>query len=135
MSTARIRVVALALPALASVAACAQTENPAMTAAEASARQCFRPDAVSGFRPEGRDTVYFTVAASQVYRAEIVGVCPDIDSAQGIAIRTTSPGAWVCHGLDAELIVPSPTGAQRCPLTDIRRLSDTELQAYRERRH
>ena len=124
-----------AVVALACLAACAPTAEPEMTAAEAGGRQCFRPDDVNGFRPEGRDAVYFTVGVNQVYRAEIVGVCPDVDWSQRIAIRTTGAGNWVCHGLDADLLVPGPAGVQRCPITAIRRLDEAETRAYRERRH
>jgi hypothetical protein len=78
--------------------------------------------------------VHVKVSASQVYELELFGDCPDVDWEQRIAIRSTGGSNWVCRGLDAELIVPSPIGPTRCPVSTIRRLSDEEVQAWRESR-
>ena len=122
----------LTLAALTLVAACTETEPPATAAAEGGGRQCFRPEQVNGFNPEGDDIVYLRVGANDVYRAEILGTCPDIDFSQRIAIRSRGTN-WVCQGMDAELIVPGPLGLDRCPVTSLRKLSDAEVHAYRER--
>lgn len=123
----------IALPVLASVAGCAETAGPATAGAEAGARQCFRPQQVNGFNPAGDDVVYLRVGASDIYRAEILGTCPDIDFSHRIAIRSLGGGSWICQGMDAEFIVPGPLGADRCPVTRIRKLSEAEVRAYRER--
>jgi hypothetical protein len=89
---------------------------------------------VNGFNPQGDDVVYLRVGASDIYRAEILGTCSDIDFAQRVAIRSLGGGSWICQGMDAEFIVPGPLGGDRCPITSLRKLSDAEVQAYRERR-
>ena len=99
-----------------------------------SGRQCFLPGQVNGFTALDRDTVHVKVSASQVYELELFGDCANVDWEQRIAIRSTGGSSWVCQGLDAELIVPSPIGPQRCPVSTIRRLSDEEVQAFRESR-
>ena len=125
---------ALSLPALAAVAACADMADPSTTAAASGARECFRPAQVNGFNPEGDDVVYLRLGARDIYRAEILGVCRDIDWSNRIGIRARSGGSWICQGLDAELIVPGPDRVDRCPITDIRKLSPDEVQAYHARR-
>ena len=83
---------------------------------------------------EDDDTAYVHVGARDMYRLELSGVCHNIDWAQRIAIRARGGGSWVCRGHDAELVVPSPVGTERCLVTDVTRLSEAEVQAYRERR-
>ena len=122
------------LPALMLVTACAETAGPSSAASEAGARSCFRPAEVNGFNPQGDDVVYLRVGANDVYRAEILGTCTDIDFANRVAIRSRGGGSWICQGLDAEFIVPGPGRVESCPITSLRKLSDVEVQEYRERR-
>jgi hypothetical protein len=105
-----------------------------MASARGNGQQCFLPRQVSGFNAETRDTVFVTVGTRSIYQLDIVGVCPEVDWSQRIGIRSRGGGSWVCHGLDAELIVPSPTGVQTCPVTNVRQLAPEEARAYRERR-
>jgi hypothetical protein len=128
------RNLALLLPALAAVTACADMADPSATAAASGARECFRPAQVNGFNPEGEDVVYLRIGARDIYRAEILAVCPDIDWSNRIGIRARGGGSWICQGLDAELIVPGPDRVDRCPITDIRKLSPDEVLAYHARR-
>lgn len=119
----------------ASLAAACTTGNPQSAQAEQrDGRQCFNVSQVSGFHAVDRDTVQVTVGARTVYQLEIVGVCPDVDWSLRVGIRSTSGSSWVCSGLDAELIVPSPSGVQRCPVTGVRQLTPEEVEASRARR-
>jgi hypothetical protein len=127
---------AIAAALIAFLPACAaDTGEPGTTtaAAQRSGRQCFRPQDVNGFNPQGDDVVYLRVGANDIYRAEILGTCPDIDFSHRVAIRSHGTN-WICQGLDAEFFVPGPLGVDRCPITSLRKLSDAEVQAYRERR-
>jgi hypothetical protein len=121
------------IAALAVLAGCTETaaEEGAMARAEGR-RQCFLPRQVNGFNTESDERVYVTVGTRDIYELEIVGVCPDVDWSQRIGIRSRG-SSWVCQGLDAELIVPSPSGVQYCPVTRVRQLSEAEVRAYRER--
>ncbi|MDP8913397.1 MAG: DUF6491 family protein [Pseudomonadota bacterium] len=107
---------------------------PQLSTARARGGQCFLPSQVNGFNAHDRDTVFVTLGVRTVYELEILGTCPDIDWSQRIGIRSRGGSSWVCHGYDAELLVPGPTGIDRCPVTAIRRLSEEEVRAYRQSR-
>ena len=122
----------LALAAGAALAAgCATAERE--DGAAPAGRQCFLASQVNGFHPVDDDTVHVMVGASQVYELDIVGTCPEVDWSHRIGIRATGGGNWVCSGFDAELIVPSSIGPGRCPVTNVRRLTEDEARAIRER--
>jgi len=103
-------------------------------AAKQTRRDCFHARNVNGFNPVGRDQVDVRVGANRRYRLELAGYCPDVDWSWRIALRTRGGSSWICHGLDAELIVPSPTGPQRCLVSSVRRLTPEEVQAARRSR-
>jgi hypothetical protein len=109
-------------------------QPPRVQAARGTGQQCFLPSQVNGFNAVNSDTVRVSVSVNTIYELGIVGTCPDIDWTQRIGIRSTGGGSWVCRGQDAELIVPSPMGVQRCPVTSVRRLSPAEVQAARAKR-
>jgi len=119
--------------ALALLSGCTETAAGEGAMARADGRQCFLPRQVNGFRAENDERVYVTVGTREIYELQIVGVCPDVDWSQRIGIRARGT-SWICDGLDAELIVPSPSGTQFCPVTGVRKLSREEVRAYRERR-
>jgi hypothetical protein len=127
----RIAATFAALSLLAGCAAAGDTEAGGATAA-ADARQCFRAGEVNGFSAGDDDTAYVTVRARDVYRLELSGICHNIDWAQRIAIRSMNGSSFVCRGHDAELIVPSPMGPDRCLVTEVTKLSEAETKAYRE---
>ncbi len=102
--------------------------------ARAPRRDCFSASSVNGFRPVGREAVDVTVGASRHYRLDLLGYCPDVDWSQRIALRTRGGSSFICQGLDAELLVPGPTGVQRCPVSAVRRLTDEEYRASGRRR-
>ena len=114
-------------------ATCSPAGPPAgaPASAAASGRQCFNAGTVNGFDAIDDDTVLVNVGARNVWKLDIVGVCPDIDWTNRIALRSTGGSSWVCEALDAELIVPSPNGAQRCPVVGVQKLTPAQAQALR----
>ena len=110
---------------------CMTNEDPQAQAAAQTGRQCFLPSQVSGFEPVGEDRVHVQVGAGSVYELQLIGACPDVDWANRIAIRSRGGSSWVCNGFDAELIVPSATGADRCVVRTLRLLSPEEAEAAR----
>lgn len=122
---------ALVLPLLAGCAAAGDPETDGATAA-AEGRQCFRAAQVNGFSAGDDDTAFVTVGTRDVYRLKVSGICHNIDWAQRIAIRSMNGSSFVCRGHDAELIVPGPTGPDRCLVTEVMKLSEAETKAYRE---
>lgn len=94
---------------------------------------CFSARSVSGFTPEGDEALVVRVGANRAYRLELAGYCPDIDWSQQIVLRSRAGSAWVCAGGDAEILVPSPTGAQNCLVSAVDRLTPAEIEARRGR--
>lgn len=124
------------LAAVAGIAAGTPLAGPESAAAamQRQQRDCFSARSINGFSPVGRDQVDVRVGASRQYRLELAGYCPDIDWSWRIALRTRGGSSWICQGLDAELIVPSTTGPQRCLVSSVRRLTPEEIQAARRAR-
>jgi hypothetical protein len=116
------------------VAACTATQAGPARARAAGGQQCFNVRNVYNFHAVNDRTVYVEVGTSRIYELQIVGVCPEIDWTQRLAIRTTGGSSWVCRGMDAEIIVPSPSGTERCPVVGTRELTPAEVQAYRASR-
>jgi hypothetical protein len=100
------------------------------------ARDCFSARSVNGFRPVGRryEAVDVTISRNRQYRLTLAGYCPDVDWSLRLALRTRGGSSFICAGLDAEILVPSPTGLQRCAVTEVRRLSPQEIAAARRSR-
>ena len=109
-------------------------QDPAQAAQASPQRECFSARSVNGFSPVDEDTIDIRVGANRHYRLELVGYCPDVDWSMGIVLRTRGGSSWICQGMDAELIVPSPTGRQNCLVNSVRRLSEEEVEAARQRR-
>jgi len=129
------RAAAIVVCALAVTAAgCTGASEPPMAAGQGADRQCFLPRTVNGFTPRGDDRVLVHVGARQVYELELVGTCPSVDWSNRIGIRSRGGGSWICQGFDADLVVPAPSGVEQCPVTNIRRLSEQEVLAWRESR-
>ena len=102
--------------------------------AQSPRRDCFSARTVNGFRSVGRDAVDVRISRNREYRLTLAGYCPDVDWSLRVALRTRGGSSYICAGLDAELLVPSPTGLQRCQVTEVRRLAAEEIEAARRGR-
>ena len=126
------RALSAALAGLAALSGCtAEPDRGVETSG--GARECFLASQVDGFHALDRDHVQVFMGANRVFELGLDGTCTDIDWSQRIAIRSRGSD-WVCRGLDADLIVPSPIGTQRCLVTSVRRLSPEEARAARQSR-
>lgn len=96
------------------------------------APRCFRAADVNGFTPRGPDQVDVQVGANRIYRLSLIGGCTNIDWSFRVALRTTGGGSWICHGADAEIVVPGPVGG-RCLVSDVRPLTQAEMDDARHR--
>lgn len=111
-------------------------QSAAAAAQSRPARDCFSARSVNGFRPVGRryEAVDVTISRNRQYRLTLAGYCPDVDWSLRLALRTRGGSSFICAGFDAEILVPSPTGLQRCAVSEVRRLSPEEIQAARSSR-
>ena len=115
-------------------AASAPAAAPGSASPQRPAPRCFLASQVNGFTSHGDESVDVRVGANRTYRLSLAGPCPDVDWSLRVALRTTGGSSWICQGADAEIIVPSPTGRQRCLVTDVRALTPDEVAASRRRR-
>lgn len=118
----------IATPLLASMLiAVAPYAGPAQ-AASSPPRQCFLARSVTSFKAADRENVYVRVGVKDVYAFKLLGPCPDVDWTLQVALVSRGSD-FICSGLDAELVVPSPIGPQRCPVQDVRKLTPEEVAA------
>lgn len=100
--------------------------------AKTPARQCFWTRDVNGFNAVDDRTVNLRVGVKDVYQLELFSRCPDIDWTEQIAIESRG-SSWICSGLDAVLIAPSPIGPQRCMVRSVRKLTPEEVEALHKK--
>ncbi len=100
-------------------------------AASVTARQCFNARNVNGFQVVDDRTVDLNVGANRVFRLQLLGTCPDVRDAVGVAVRTRGGSSYVCEDNDVELVVPSQIGPRVCPAVGLRQRSPEERAAER----
>lgn len=133
MRSSGLGIVGISVSAAILVAACTASPPGQAQNAANSGRRCFLPQQVNGFDALDRDTVLVTVGVRTTYQLDILGTCPEIDWSNRIGIRSTGGGSWICEGLDAELLVPSTTGLERCPVLGVTQLSPEAAKAARQK--
>ena len=115
-----------------SLSACVDEAGPERVSAQSRGEECFYANSVSGFTPRGDERVDIQVGANRHYRLELAGLCPGIDWSHRIILRTRGGGSFICRGMDAEIIAPDRgMGPERCWVSEIRRLTDAEVEAAR----
>ena len=117
---------------LAACAAPAPREPGMASASNASrpARQCFFASNVNNFAEVDDTAVNVRVGASQIWRLEFQGQCPDIQwSSSAIGLRQRGGGGAICDGYDVEVITTGGSGIPTCPVRSIRRLAQAEIAA------
>lgn len=123
----RRRLLILALGAGLGACASPPAAGPS-AAADEGANPCFWSRSITGFSAVDDTTVNLRVGVSDHYQLELIGPCPDIDWAHQIAIESRGRSS-ICTGFDAVVIAPGPTGLQRCPVRNVRRLTPQEVEA------
>jgi hypothetical protein len=121
---------ALALTAALALAARAgaQTSPPARSSRPQNA--CFNARMIEGFNAPDESTVYIRVSVDEIWRLKLFAPCPNVNWDQRIALQDRSGSAFICNALDAELLVHDPgMGLQRCPITEMRKLTPAEAAA------
>lgn len=117
----------LSVMALGATAACTPMTGP--QAAGQQPRECFFVQEVQSFASADDRVVFLRTGRNEVFRLETIG-CSNVDWAASVGIQARGGGSSICSALDADLIVPDiPGGARRCSVTDVRRLTDTEVAA------
>ena len=82
---------------------------------------------INGFNAPDKSTVYIRVGVNETWRLNLFAPCPNVNWDQRIALQNRSGGSFICNALDAELLVHAPgLGLQRCPVTEMRKLTPAE---------
>lgn len=101
---------------------CAASTTSSETAqTSAQGRQCFYLSQVSGYTHAGRDRIHVSTGPRSTYEFEVFGPCPWLNDAETMGFDQAG-GGTICSGIDVDLIVPTPTGPQRCAVRMIRKL-------------
>ncbi len=115
---------ALAAAALAGQAAAAQTAS--------QPRECFYSGNVRGFSAVDDETINFQVGGrNDIVQVKLFHPSNDLKFANGVALISRG-GSYICSKFDATVVVPGVTtgiGAQRYPISSIRRLNPQEVAA------
>jgi len=90
--------------------------------------QCFWTRQVNSFASNDNRIVNIRVGVKDVYQMEMFGRCNDVDWSNKIALVSRG-SSYICTGMDAEIISPSPIGPQRCPVSKIHKLTPEEVKA------
>jgi hypothetical protein len=96
-------------------------------------RSCFRAQEVNGFNVVDKQTVDVSISPKTVYRLTLFAPSPDINWTQRIGVESRG-SSWICSGMDATIIVPGDIGIQRYPVTEVRKLTQDEIQASRKKK-
>ena len=99
-------------------------------------RSCFFASQINGWRSDRKNdkVAYLEVGTNDMYRADLFGHCNDLDDALAIGVETRGAGTSVCDGMDVVLIVRSPIGPQRCPVTKLTKMTPEEIAALKAER-
>ena len=130
-----MKAAALCLCAVLAVSVCAPPPAAASYAGAPSAqvrapRQCFFASNVNNYREAGPEAVNLRVGASQVWRLEMLGSCPDIGWSFGrIALQQRGGGGAICRGMQVDVLADDAGRVRRCPVRTVRRLSEAEVAA------
>lgn len=93
-----------------------------------SERACFYASNVRGFDAVEDKVLNVKVGVADVYRMELLGTCPNLDFANGIALVSRN-STFICAGLDATIVYEGPNGPQRCQISNISKLTPAEAKA------
>lgn len=105
-----------------------QTSAPARSSRPQDS--CFNARFINGFSAPDEETVYVRVGVRDIYRLKLFAPCLNVDWTMAVALKSRTGSDWICHGMDADLIVPNRgMGPQRCPVTDVHKLTPEEIAA------
>ena len=133
-----MKILASAVPCLATVAIAmalavgASAQPPASSPPPPKPRpSCFWANRIENFAAVDDRNLYLRVGIHDVYRAKLFSTCFDIAWVHRLALVSHS-SSLICEGpnLDVDVIVRGQAvGRQRCPVTDIRKLTPDEVAA------
>lgn len=101
-------------------------------AGPAPQRACFWNSQANGFSAPDDHTVFVRVGVKDVWRLDLMGPCPDVQWNNGIGLESR-PGSSICSAMEATVLTHGPTGPQRCPVSQLTKLTPAEIAALPKR--
>jgi hypothetical protein len=98
-------------------------------AASAAGTDCFLQRSVNGFSAADDRTVYIRVGVKEIWRLDLMTSCTGLTFRNGFGLQGSPTGPWICHPLDATVIIRNTGITQRCPVTAIHHLTPDEAAA------
>ena len=103
------------------------TNGQAAAQAPKAPKACFSARNVSNFAVVDDKTLNIRVGTRDVYQLDLLGVCPDIESQNEIAIKSRG-SSFICSPFDATILAQGPFGRQqRCEVRGMRKLTPDEV--------
>jgi Family of unknown function (DUF6491) len=126
-----MRLLASAAFAVAAMFALAASAQPPGGPPAKPKPQCFWASRVENFAAVDTQNLYLRVGIKDVYQAKLFATCLDLDWVHNLAL-ISSPSSLICEGptLNVDVAVRGvATGRQRCPVTNVRKLTPDEVAA------
>ncbi len=98
-----------------------------------SNNQCFYTRNINGFQAPNDHTVYIRVGVRDIYRLTMMTDCTGLTFRQGIGLESTPGDSWICSPIQATVIYRDTGIRNRCPVSDIHKLSPAEIAALPKR--
>jgi Family of unknown function (DUF6491) len=128
---------AIGLAASAAILAGAGLSAPVVSAQPAAGpshgNQCFLRSNINGFQAPDDRTVYIRVGVSDIYRLTLMVNCTSLSFRQGIGLESTPGDPWICSPIQATVVYRDVGIHNRCPVSDIHKLTPDEIAALPKR--
>jgi len=118
ISAAALAIAAAAAPAVSLAQPAHENENT-----------CFARRFVEGFSAPDNQTVYLRVGVSDIYRLKLFSDCLDLTYRNAIGLEDQPASAFICSPLEATVVYRHNGMSQRCPVTEIHKLTPAEIAA------
>ena len=98
-----------------------------------SGSQCFYTRNINGFHATDDHTLYVRVGVRDIYRLDLMNDCTGLTFRQGIGLKSTPGDPWICSAIQATVVYRDIGMHNRCPVSDIHKLTPAEIAAMPKR--
>ena len=91
-------------------------------------RQCFYTSSINGYSAPNDRTILIRVGRD-LYRAGLMSDCPGLAFRHTLVLKTATGAGSVCGAIDLDIGFTDHGISEKCPVSDLRRLSPAEVAA------
>jgi len=95
--------------------------------------QCFYTRNINGFHATDDRTLYIRVGVRDIYRLDLMNDCTSLTFRQGIGLESTPGDPWICSAIQATVVYRDTGMRNRCPVSNIHKLTPAEIAALPKR--